>query len=266
MTVTGDMGPQRYGGLAKNLGPQYLRGIAENNLRTEEKELHLVYSNNKEDIWISHIPVPVASSGAREGELKWDQGFPEALGVYSPLWAPVRTEDGCLVLRDRDPYDRAAVETALGNMRSGWVDLVFCVRQVAVGNRAAIELQDPSGKIVFQMLLDDAGRVFLRMDGRIEPFGAWEENARLHLEIRADVETARMQVRFGEQEKTIAFNASVNEIARLFIATKKQIPHLSTLDDCGKYGTKDQVLPGAGEQTELTEIRVERIAWGQTPE
>ena len=120
--------------------------------------------------------------------------------------------------------------------------------------------------MVFQMLLDDAGRVFLRMDGRIEPFGAWEENARLHLEIRADVETARMQVRFGEQEKTIAFNASVNEIARLFIATKKQIPHLSTLDDCGKYGTKDQVLPGAGEQTELTEIRVERIAWGQTPE
>ena len=266
MTVTGDMGPQRYGGLDKNLGPQYLRGIAENNLRTEEKELHLVYSNNKEDIWISHIPVPVASSGAREGELKWDRGLPEALGVYSPLWAPVRTEDGCLVLRDRDPYDRAAVETALGNMRSGWVDLVFCVRQVAVGNRAAIELQDTSGKIVFQMLMDDAGRVFLRMDGRIEPFGAWEENARLHLEIRADVETARMQVRFGEQEKTIAFNASVNEIARLFIATKKQIPHLSTLDDCGKYGTKDQVLPGAGEQTELTEIRVERIAWGQTPE
>ena len=263
MTVTGDMSPQRYGGLDKNLGPQYLRGIAEQNLSPEEKDLHLVYSNNKEDIWISHIPVPIGSTGKAEGDLKWEAGFPEELGVYSPVWAPVRIRDGQLVLQDQDPYDRAVVETALGSMHAGLVEMRFAVRTVSEGNRVSIELQDPSGKVVFQMLYDADRAVYLRMDGRIEPFVTWDPEAPQHLQIQVDVLHARLLVRLNDQEKTIRFNASVNEVARFSVATKMHIPHLSTLDDCGKYGTKDQVLPHSEEATDLTEIRIRTLSWTQ---
>ena len=261
MAVTGDMSPQRYGGLDKNLGPQYLRGIAEHHLSPMEKDLHLVYSNNKEDIWISHIPVPVSSCGAKEGNLDWDHGFPEELGVYSPSWAPVRIRNGALVLMDQDPYDRAAVEAALGSMTSGTVELVFSAIQVSEGNRVTIELQDPCGKVIFQMLLSHDHTVFMRMDGRIEPFAEWKPEMQLHLRIDLETDRASLHVRLNQKEKTILFNASVNEIARIFVATKMHIPRLSTLDDCGKYGTKDQVLPHAGEPVSPTEIRIEQLSW-----
>ena len=50
----------------------------------------LVYSNNKEDIWISRIPVPLTSVGEAEGEVRCEAGtLPADMGVYAPLWAPV---------------------------------------------------------------------------------------------------------------------------------------------------------------------------------
>ena len=80
--VTGEMSPQRYGGLDKNLGPQYMRGIAECNPQSPDGDLWLVYSNNKEDIWISRIPVPLTCRGALRGcpDLS-GPAFPPELGV-----------------------------------------------------------------------------------------------------------------------------------------------------------------------------------------
>ena len=99
------------------------------------------------------------------------------------------------------------------------------------------------------------------MDGRIEPFAEWKPEMQLHLRIDLETDRASLHVRLNQKEKTILFNASVNEIARNFVATKMHIPRLSTLDDCGKYGTKDQVLPQAGEPVSPTEIRIEQLSW-----
>ena len=263
--ITQDMSPQRYGGLDKNLGPQYMRGIAECNVtRPDDPEIHLVYSNNKEDIWISHIPVPLNTQGAAEGSMTWEHGFPDGLGVYSPVWAPVRIRNDELVLQDRDPYDRATVEVALGDMLTGQVRTDFRVMSVAEPGCITMELQDPAGRVVFRLFLKSNHTVYLLHDGRTEPFAQWAPGEDLHLLIEPDTACGRMRVRFGDLEKTLMYNASVNSLARFFMATKARIPGLSTLDSCGKYGRRENILPACDLPAGLTEVRVQSICWKHT--
>jgi hypothetical protein len=92
--VHGELPRQRYVGEHKNVGPQYVRGISEwsNDGTWKDNAIWIVYSVNKEDIWVSRIPLT---------------GSADAWNTYSPLWAPVTlTKDG-VNLTDRDPYDYA---------------------------------------------------------------------------------------------------------------------------------------------------------------
>ncbi len=92
--VHGELPLQRYAGKNKNVGPQYVRGISEwsSDGTWIDDAVWVVYSVNKEDIWVSRIPL-VAHSDA------WN--------IYSPKWAPVAVLDDGVSLDDRDPYDYA---------------------------------------------------------------------------------------------------------------------------------------------------------------
>ena len=57
--VHGEITPKRYGGNYKSYGPQYPRGIQEGNGVPADGDLWVSYRVNKEDMWISRIPVPV---------------------------------------------------------------------------------------------------------------------------------------------------------------------------------------------------------------
>ena len=260
--VTGDMSPQRYGGLDKNLGPQYMRGIAECNPQTPDGDVWLVYSNNKEDIWISRVPVPLKAKGEAKGELDLSRGaFPRELGVYSPAWASVSLENGAAVLRDRAPYDRAAVEIALGKAEKGRTSLSLAVDAVSASGSVTLEMQDDQGRTPVQMIFRPDGVLYLRGDGRIDPWLPWTPGEILRLEIRFDAALLRTSLILNGMEKKQAFNASVNEITRLRFETKQHIPQLSTLDDCGKYGNAAQVRPGGEEKTDETRVRLLAMSW-----
>jgi hypothetical protein len=113
--VQGELPVQRYAGLHRSIGPQYVRGIsAWSDDRSREdldaNVMWLVYSMNKEDIWVSRVPL-----GARRST--WN--------IYSPKWAPVTitsgdadADDAEIRLEDRDPYDYA-MATRLFNARPG---------------------------------------------------------------------------------------------------------------------------------------------------
>ena len=261
-TVTGDMSPQRYGGLDKNLGPQYMRGIAECNPQTPDGDVWLVYSNNKEDIWISRIPVPLTSRGNLRGSLNFSQSeFPPELGVYSPAWAPVSMQDGAVLLQDQDPYDRAAVEASIGKAEKGKMNLTFSVDAVAPCGSVTLEAQDDQGRTPIQMIFRPDGMLYLRGDGRIDPWLPWKAGETLHLRIFFDASICRTTLNLNGTEKKQAFNASVNELTRLRIMTKQHIPQLSTLDDCGKYGNSEQIKPGCEERTEETRVRLFGLNW-----
>ncbi len=260
--VTGDMSPQRYGGLDKNLGPQYLRGIAECNPQPPDGDLYLVYSNNKEDIWLSRIPVPLTAEGPLQGALDLTgKELPRTLGVYSPCWAPVRLEDGAVVMRDRDPYDRAAAEVSLGKTMRGSARLTLRVEHLAREGGVTLEMQDDTGRVAVQVIFRPDGKVYLRQDGRVEPWQAWTPGQIQEMEITWDVECFKACIRLNGRESHLAFTASVNEITRLHLATKTRIPRLSTLDDCGKYGRREQVLPGCETPTEETCVSLLALSW-----
>ena len=92
--VHGELPLQRYVGLDKNVGPQYVRGLSEwsNDGSWKDDAVWVAYSVNKEDIWVSRIPLTNSA---------------DAWNTYSPKWAPVEVRNDEVVLEDRDPYDYA---------------------------------------------------------------------------------------------------------------------------------------------------------------
>ena len=116
--IHGDLAPQRYEGRAKDIGPQYLRGITEwgsDGSRKEKDCIWNIYSLNKEDIFVSRIPVPIVAQAKDHANDNFDK---VAVGsrvpkwnTYSLLWAPVSiAADGknhYLEIADSEPTDYA---------------------------------------------------------------------------------------------------------------------------------------------------------------
>jgi hypothetical protein len=87
-------------------------------------DLWVVYSVNKEDMWISRIPVPIGRTV--DGPVSDDFSIMETGGVvenwniYSPVWCPVKIVDfpdkgnKSLMLKDFDPYDYARATRVFG--------------------------------------------------------------------------------------------------------------------------------------------------------
>ena len=260
--ITGDMSPQRYGGLDKNLGPQYMRGIAECNQQSPDGDVWLAYSNNKEDMWISRIPVPLTAVGAPCGELICKPGeLPADWGVYSPIWAPVEAEENTLVLRDKDPYDQARVEMVIARALKGTICFTLEIEFLSAEGSVTFEVQDDTGRTPIRLVFRPDGMLYVRGDGRTDPWIPYEKGTPIPVEIIFDSASARYIVKALGKEKNCGFSAAVEELTRFRLMTKEKIPHLSTVDDCGKWGTKNQILPGAEDPTEETVIRLSEASW-----
>lgn len=96
--------PQRYAGINKNTGLQYIRGLAEwaddGSIPDSKAALWLTYSANKEDIWVSRLALPLDHPGERES--RWNR--------YEPRWTQISEQpDGEVRLSSREPFDRAEV-------------------------------------------------------------------------------------------------------------------------------------------------------------
>src|SRR5690606_12691231 len=94
LLVHGDITSMRYGGEYKSYGPQYIRGISENNGTPADNKLWLTYSVNKEDIWVSYVPLPITAKAANHandvfGEMTEGREL-NSWNVYSPIRAPVK--------------------------------------------------------------------------------------------------------------------------------------------------------------------------------
>lgn len=260
--ITGDMSPQRYGGLDKNLGPQYMRGIAECNEQSPDGDVWLAYTNNKEDVWVSRIPVPLTHEGEKEGAIDLSAGvLPRNLGVYAPVWCPVEAEEGVLVMKDKDPYDQGRAEVAMARATRGVIR--FTVDIAALGKEGAFtfEVQDDIGRTPIRLVFKPDGILYVRGDGRTDPWKPYGMQEKIDVEIEFNCETNRYILRALGQEKNSGFSAAVNDLTRFRFMTKEVIPHMSTDADCGKWGTKDMVLAGGEDPVGESVVRVSGISW-----
>lgn len=118
--VQGELPRQRYEGRFRSIGPQYVRGLSKwsDDGSRDEPCTWLVYSMNKEDIWVSRVPLPVEAdaSAATRG---WN--------LYQPKWANSHVDGDALTLSCSDPYDYASATRILGTHASLAIDLSLTV-------------------------------------------------------------------------------------------------------------------------------------------
>lgn len=110
--VHGEVPPRRFMGENKDFGPCYVRGITEGEARPDASNMWLTYSVNKEDIWVTRVPLPIKFGW--QGPVSDDFSGVEANGVipnwniYRPRWCQVWMNDAHeLCLSDSDRYDYA---------------------------------------------------------------------------------------------------------------------------------------------------------------
>ena len=172
LTVVGEVPPRRYNGLDKAFGPQYVRGIVEGNGTPPGDAFWITWSMNKDDIWVSRIPVPVRVAARGPVRDDFNTGTIEDLpwNLYSPLWASVRLADfpsatnRSLELRDREPADYARAVRIFPETKKATVRFKVLAKQNDHG-RLEIELLDRQGyRPAVVLIFDEQGRI-LTKDG-----------------------------------------------------------------------------------------------------
>ncbi|MCC8034425.1 MAG: exo-alpha-sialidase, partial [Rikenellaceae bacterium] len=164
--VHGEVPPRRFFGRWKDFGPCYVRGIVEGEQTPGDGNMWVAYSVNKEDIWVSRIPLPAVT--AVEGDVAdnfndIEPGAPvPGWNLYSPKWAPVAVEafpsaeDRSLGLRDEDPCDYAkAVRVFEETVRGGFSMDIYPHGY----GRFDVELTDRHGSRAVRLVFDGQGRI-----------------------------------------------------------------------------------------------------------
>ncbi|MBQ9476633.1 MAG: exo-alpha-sialidase [Bacteroidales bacterium] len=194
MLVHGEITPERYGGDYKNRGPQYVRGIQENNGDPGDGKIWLTYSMNKEDIWVSSVPVPVVCKAAGHSSDVFNE-MPaghelDYWNTYNLVWAPTRIETDAagvraLTLRDRDPFDYAKAEKVIPAGGNFAVSMDIQAGQTGYGT-LQIELQDAKGLPSVRLGFESEGIITVKNGQRYGTAGRYEPGKTVHIEITVD--------------------------------------------------------------------------------
>lgn len=245
--ICGEVPPMRYGGNYKSYGPQYVRGIFEGNGIPKDSDMWVSYSMNKEDIWVSHIPVPVivdAHSQADDDFSKTGSLSDLRLwNIYSPLMAPVSLSDKWLVLSDSDPFDYARVDRKIPATKKLNVDFDIEACQNKNG-LLQIEFLDENGIAASCVELTSDGVMRVKGGARYGNFLKYEPNKIYHLQFRLDVENRLIEMYVDGQKKgQRIFFAPVHSVERVMFRTGSQrfTPNVDTPADW--LG----ILPNAGD-------------------
>jgi hypothetical protein len=249
LLVNGEITPMRYGGNYKSYGPQYVRGIEEGNGKPNDGKLWVTYSMNKEDIWVSSIPVPVNDKATQHvnddfSKVTADKAL-ETWNIYSPLWAPVKVENGSLVLKDKDPFDYAKAERLFPAAKKIITSFSITPKQNDFG-LLEIELQDAKGTATVRLTFDTAGTLSAKAGARYKNFMKYEAGKSYDIKLKLDAFTRFYTVSVNGKDvlTSLAFQP-VADVSRIVFRTgdTRRFPDVDTAAD----QTYD--LNNAGEST-----------------
>lgn len=262
--VHGEITPMRYGGNYKSYGPQYVRGIQEGNGTPKDGDLWVAYSVNKEDMWVSRIPVPVKLKAAAHADDDFSQ-FTELSqltdwNIYSPVWAPVSLDKNWLLLQDKDPFDYAKIERKIPATKELKVAFDLQAGQNDKGT-LQIEFLDENGIACSRLELTVDGVFRAKGGSRFGNIMKYEAGKTYHVEALLSVANRSIQVFVdGKKAGTRMFYAPVAAIERIAFRTGelRQFPTPETPAD----QTYD--LPNAGAQDALSTFRVANFKTSST--
>ena len=251
LLVQGEISPARYGGNYKNYGPQYTRGIEEGNGTPPDGNIWITYSMNKEDIWVSTIPVPVTDKvGADVNDVFGQMPAGAELAawnIYSPLWAPVSiTGTGAgrvLTLKDADPYDFAEAERVFPVAKKMQAEFAVTPGQ-ADGGSLQIEFQDQRNMPAVRLSFEPDGTFITKAGARVKKMLTYKAGQTYVVRVTLNTDTRMYTVNVdGKDVVTQLFFQPVESFGHVVFRTG-ETRHFPTADSPAEADT-DQ--PKAGD-------------------
>ncbi len=269
LLVQGEVPPRRFFGRWKDFGPCYMRGIAEGNGNPPGTDMWLSYSMNKEDIWISRIPMPVQYqvTGTIQDTFNAmeEGGNITDWNIYAPLWAPVSvtafpdTRNKSLKLEDSDPYDYARAIRVFeeGNRLS--VQMKVHPAQSENGI-LEIDITDRYGNRPVQIRFDTNGQLKARDGSREVVLQTYEPGKWYELEVDINATLAgnyELSVNGKKVLEQAALAVAVKSVERISFRTGlyRDLPNRRTPNE-----EPEPPLPGADDRVPTAVFYVDEVA------
>lgn len=242
LLVNGEIASLRYGGNYKSYGPQYTRGIEEINGTPPDGKLWVTYSMNKEDIWVSSIPVPITGVATEQADDDFN-AMPaghelDKWNIYSPLWAPVSIEkapDGskALTIKDKDPFDYAKAERVVPASKRLKVEFTIVPAQNNTGH-LDIEFQNEKNHPAIRLTLDSVGALETKNGYRQKNLLKYEAGKEYHVVLKLNTDTRFYSINInGKDLPNALFFAPVLSIDKVVFRTGgvRRFPNADTPTD-----------------------------------
>ena len=193
LLVQGEVPPRRFFCRGKDLGPCDVRGIVEGNGNPPGDDMWLTYSMNKEDMWVSRVPVPIKYE--IRGDVKEDFENMEAgksiidWNTYSPLWAPVdlvkEGSNTCIRLKDKDPYDYARAIRVFEEAHQ--TEISFRINAQKITNEPfEIDVVDRYGSRPVRIGMDGQKNIFALDGSERKNVGKFSENSWTTIKVQVN--------------------------------------------------------------------------------
>lgn len=260
LLVNGEVSPMRYMGFEKNTGSQYFRGIIPGNGNPPGDYSWITYSMNKEDIWVSRIPVPIRGTVDEHitqnfENLNGEVSNLELWNLYVPKWAPVtidkdpvESRNSVLKLQDEEPYDYAIAQRMFPESKKQ-VTVEFDAYIEKVGSAYLfVEVQDKYGNRPNALRFDGVhvgmARGGVEPDPLLYPSGKWMH---VRMDLDLDEQGYTLYVN-GDKIHDLEFDEDVDSLERLVFRTGPWRGDVRQFIIDGEPGSKGQYkedLPGA---------------------
>ena len=257
--VHGEVTPLRHGGNYKSYGPQYTRGIQECNGIPCDSDLWVTYSNNKEDMWVSHIPVPVRLDATTQATPFSPDATLSSLtdwNLYMPILCPIKLEGGWLSLHDSDPYDYAKAERLIPRTKELEVEFDLIPGQTKNGE-LDIEFVDDAGTVCSRIVVDSTEAIRVKGGARYGTIlRKYEAGTEYH--IRAVLSTSLHRATYylnGKKACERQFDTPVEHITRIVFRTGMPFDH----PDINTPADQDFDMPRADERDATASYRIAHV-------
>lgn len=249
LLVNGEITSMRYGGAYKSYGPQYVRGIQEMDGMPPNADMWVTYSMNKEDMWVSKIPVHVEDK-IRYDISDWIEKMEESKilkewNIYSPLWCRVNVEKykdkNAIALHDSDPFDYAKAEHLFPASTHMVTRFSVTPMQDNFGD-LEVELLDAKGTACLRLVFDSTGTILTKQGYRNKNLGKYKAGEMTSIEIVLNTATRfyTVSINASRPNNNLCF-APVASVERIAFRTGpvRRFPNADTPTD------QDYDLPNA---------------------
>jgi hypothetical protein len=228
--IHGELPRLRYAGKYKDIGAQYMRGLAgwaDDGTLADKQAMWLIYSVNKEDIWIARVPLPVKTDETVFPSDDFAKTMPGTVlpgwNLYSPKWAPVSVVDDqgkrCLELRDGDPFDYARAVRVFPECAKIRAELRL--KPAQANARMEVELCAADGRRPVRVYLTETGVIQAADGAHPRDLGPYTAGAAMTLSIVADLAAGNftVQVNGGPAQALAVAEQGCKTVQRLSLRT-----------------------------------------------